>query len=103
MNNLFVKLSILGLLCVFASACSTQRNFTTTKAQSEYTSGTAHRANSHFFISGLGQTDRIDAVKICGKEEKIQAVETKQTFPNILVGIVTLGIYTPMQHTVYCK
>ena len=57
---------------------------------------------SHFFISGLGQYEVIDAVAICGSAEKVGKVETQVTFLNGLIAAVTFGIYTPYQYRVYC-
>lgn len=87
----------------FVTACHTQRHFTNDKARYDYKLGTVHKGTSSFFIGGIGQTDRVDAVKLCGSEENIQAVETKTTFLDGLIGLVTLTIYTPREYTVYCK
>ncbi len=103
MKNLLLKISVLSLLLGFMTACHTQRHFTNDKARYEYKSATIHKGRSDFFIGGIGQTDTINAVEICGKEENIQAVETKLPFLHGLIGVLTLSIYTPREYSVYCK
>lgn len=102
MRNLFIKISAITIITM-VTACQTQRTFLNSKAEYEYKNGTSQTGTSQFFIGGVGQTDKIDAVKICGKEENIQAVESSLPFLYGLVGGVTLGIYAPREYTVYCK
>jgi uncharacterized lipoprotein YajG len=59
-------------------------------------------STNHFFLSGIGQQKTIDAAKVCGGADKVVRVETQQTFANVLLGMVTLGIYTPLEARVYC-
>ena len=99
MKNIF----IIFTLCVFVASCSTQRHFTNKSAQNNYKTGKIVKGESTFFVSGLGQTDKIDAVAACGTETNINAVESKQSFINILLHIVTLSIYSPREYTIYCK
>lgn len=55
-----------------------------------------------FFVSGLGQTQEIDAAAICGRADKVARVESHMNFLNGLLGGLTFGIYTPRQAKVYC-
>ncbi len=64
---------------------------------------TAESSFSHFFISGVFQTDRIDASRICGGVDKVVHVEAQLTFLNWLVSVPTFGIYSPRQHRVICR
>ena len=57
-----------------------------------------------FFVSGIGQKKTVDAAKICGGAENVVKTETQQTFVNGY-GLLTLGIYTPLEARVcsqYC-
>ncbi|AWB68982.1 lipoprotein bor [Saccharobesus litoralis] len=56
-----------------------------------------------FFVSGLGQTQEMDAASICGGADKVAKVESHMSFLNGLLGGITWGIYTPRQARVYCK
>ena len=47
-----------------------------------------------FFIYGIGQTQEIDGRAVC-KDKGINRIRTKQTFGNVLLQVVTFGIYTP--------
>ncbi len=58
--------------------------------------------NQAFFIYGIGQTQEIDGRAIC-REKGINRIRTKQTFVNVLLQVVTLGIYTPRTLEVYCN
>ena len=55
-----------------------------------------------FFISGLGQTQEMDAAAVCGGVDKVAKVEAHLNFVNAILGGVTWGIYTPRQAKVYC-
>ncbi|WP_053980174.1 Bor family protein [Marinagarivorans algicola] len=55
-----------------------------------------------FFISGLGQTQEMNAAEICGGAEKVAKVESHMSFLNGFLGMVSWGIYTPRQAKVYC-
>lgn len=55
-----------------------------------------------FFFSGIGQHREIDAVEVCHGSKNIAHVESVQTFSDILLSAVTLGIYTPRTAQVYC-
>lgn len=55
-----------------------------------------------FFVSGLGQTQEMDAAAVCGGADKIAKVESHMSFIDGLLGTVTFGIYTPRQAKVYC-
>jgi len=103
MRNLVLRISIISLMIVVTTACHTQRIYTNDKATYDYKTGSKHKGTSHFFIGGIGQKDKIDAVKICGSEENIQAVESRLPFLYGLVGTLTLSIYSPREYTVYCK
>ena len=56
-----------------------------------------------FFVSGIGQTQTIDAAATCGSADKVVKVEREYGFVNYLLGLVTLGIYTPYDARIYCK
>lgn len=57
----------------------------------------------HFFVSGIGQKKTLDAAAVCGGADKVDRVESQQTFVNGLLGVVTFGIYTPREARVYCS
>ncbi|HET6836584.1 MAG TPA: Bor family protein [Gemmatimonadales bacterium] len=52
------------------------------------------------WIYGLVPPDVVSTAEKC--PEGVAKVETQHTFVNQLVGILTLGIYTPMQIKVTC-
>lgn len=55
-----------------------------------------------FFISGIGQTQHMNAAEICGSSENVARVESQHSFLNGALGFLSLGIYTPRQAKVYC-
>jgi len=57
----------------------------------------------HFFISGLGQEQELDAAKICGGADKVVAVQSKHEFVDGFLGLVSFGIYTPRHAKVFCR
>ncbi len=58
--------------------------------------------NQAFFIYGIAQTQEIDGRTIC-KEKGINRIRTQQTFVNVVLQVVTFGIYTPRTVEVYCN
>ncbi len=56
-----------------------------------------------FWVSGIGQQKSVDAAKVCGGADKVAAVNVEQSGQDVLLGIVTLGIYTPRTARVFCK
>lgn len=55
-----------------------------------------------FFVSGLGQTQEMDAAEICGGADKVAKVESHLNFIDGFLGALTYGIYTPRTAKVYC-
>lgn len=84
---------------ILLSGCSTQvANFKpTSNLQPTYEKSQA------FFIGGIGQENTVDAAKICGGAENIAKVESSWSGSDILVGILTIAIYTPRTAKVYCQ
>lgn len=84
---------------LFIAACSNQ----TAYLKGNVPAKLSYEENQSFFLYGIGQERVVNAVEICGGEEKISKVESQLTGGNILVGLVTLGIYTPRVSRVYCQ
>ncbi|MDI6539557.1 Bor family protein [Pantoea ananatis] len=63
----------------------------------------AKEETHHFFISGLGQKKNIDAAAVCGGADKVSRTETQLTFMNGFLNVITFGIYTPREASVYCS
>lgn len=62
----------------------------------------AYDEGQTFFVSGLAQTQKVDATQICNGKQ-VAKVQTQKTFLNGLLGSLSSGIYTPRQMRVYCK
>lgn len=92
-------IAVLSLgLSVLASGCAQQT------AQINSNAGTLRFEDSQsFFVYGIGQRKVVNAVEVCGSADKIAKVESQFTGKNILLSIVTFGIYTPRTARVYCK
>ncbi len=84
---------------LFMSGCATQTY--------HINGGSASTPNvdemQNFFVGGIGQTKELDAAKICGSADKVVKVESKLEPLDVLLGLVTGGIYTPRHAKVYCK
>jgi len=94
-----MKKIILPLILVATlAACSTQ---------TAYINGQTGQLKKEdmqtFFVSGLGQTQTIDAAAVCGGANKVVKVERQTSFLNGLLGMLTTGIYTPYDAKVYCQ
>lgn len=57
-----------------------------------------------FWLLGIGQETTIDATPVCGaKRGSVTSVRVRQTFTNVLLTAITLGIYAPRTVQVSCK
>jgi hypothetical protein len=61
-----------------------------------------YEGTSHFFLYGIGQTNKVNPEEICGSKG-INTVETNITFLNGLCQGITYGIYYPMSYKIYCN
>jgi hypothetical protein len=93
-----MKNLVAALIIVSASGCATQSFVMTPNEPMTPTK----EVMQPFFVSGIGQTQELDPVEICGGIEKVGKVETHMSFMDGLLGALTTGIYTPRQATVYC-
>jgi len=94
------KAIIAGVLAaVMVTGCAKQVHY----INGSTTSDKKQSTDQTFFISGLGQTQTTNAASVCGGAANVIAVETISSPLNIVLGMVTFGIYTPREQTVYCK
>ncbi|MEN5016841.1 Bor family protein [Erwinia sp. Eh17-17] len=93
------KILAIAAFAVLLSGCAQQ----TFQLKHNQVATPKQATTHHFFVSGIGQKKTLDAAAICGNADKVDRVEVQQTFPNILLSIVTFGIYTPREARVYCS
>jgi uncharacterized lipoprotein YajG len=93
-THILIILTILAL-----TGCATQ----TYNINGDTTALPTQEKSQAFFLQGIGQQKHTDAASICGGAENIIKVESEETFINILLRLVTFGIYTPRTARVYCK
>ena len=90
--------TLLAGTTLLLSACSTQTAYVKSPAGK-----LTYEDSQTFFLFGIGQEKTVNAVEVCGCEARIAKVESELTAPNVLLGLVTLGIYTPRTARVYCQ
>lgn len=95
------KLATVGLLSLatILSGCATQ----TALIRDTKATTPAYTKSQSFFVGGIGQEKTVDAGQICGGADKVASVQSKAEPKDILLSVVTLGIYTPHTATVYCR
>lgn len=93
------KLILIAVVALALTGCAQQSFLVKQNATSAPKQVTTH----HFFLSGLGQSKTIDATAVCHSEDNLVRVEVQQTPLNVLLSIVTFGIYTPREARVYCS
>jgi hypothetical protein len=92
------KLVLVAAAALALTGCAVQR-FDLQPATQD---AAAYNDSQSFWIGGIGQSEEIDAAKVCGGAKKVQRVETQVTAGNIGLTVVTLGIYSPRQIRVFC-
>ncbi|CAO95753.1 Bor family protein [Erwinia tasmaniensis] len=93
------KILVATTLAVLLSGCAQQ----TFQMKHNQVAAPKQVTTHHFFVSGIGQQKTVDAAAICGGAAKVERVEVQETFVNVLLRVVTLGIYTPREARVYCE
>ncbi len=89
------SLSLLSL-CVGLGAC----HHATIETGLEPSQQTIHEPWANSWIAGLVPPNTVETAEKC--PSGVSKVETQRSFLNGLVGILTLGIYTPMEIKVTC-
>jgi hypothetical protein len=92
------KLVLVAAAALALTGCAVQR-FDLQPATQD---AAAYNDSQSFWIGGIGQSEEIDAAKVCGGAKKVQRVETQVTAGNVGLTVVTLGIYSPRQIRVFC-
>jgi uncharacterized lipoprotein YajG len=67
------------------------------------TQGAELKEHEHFFIGGLGQAQSVNAAKVCGSAANVAKVEVKQNILQGLLSVITFGIYSPREASVFCR
>lgn len=92
------KVLFSAVIVALMSGCATQSFTMQKQASAEPTK----EVMQSFFISGLGQTQELNAAEICGGADKVAKVEAHLNFIDGLLGTLSFGIYTPRTAKVYC-
>ncbi len=93
-----MKKIAVAALVLSLTGCAIQRF----DVRSDVQNAPTHDNSQSFWVGGIGQSEEIDAAKVCGGAAKVQRVETQMTAGNVGLTILTLGIYSPRQVRVYC-
>lgn len=93
-----MKKIAVAALVLSLTGCAIQRF----DVRSDVQNAPTHDNSQSFWVGGIGQSEEIDAAKVCGDASKVQRVETQMTAGNVGLTILTLGIYSPRQVRVYC-
>ncbi|MDG4952156.1 Bor family protein [Actinobacillus equuli subsp. equuli] len=95
------KLLAISVLMALVTGCSTQTAHIAGKVTDNIKPTTS--VNQHFFVFGIGQQETLNVREICGSADKVNQVETVFSGTNVLVSVLTIGIYMPRTANVYCK
>ena len=92
------KLMMIAFVTVALSGCAQQ----TFRINSGVAEKPTQETKQSFFINGIGQSKTIDAAQVCGGADKVIRTEVQESGTDVLLRVVTLGIYTPREARVYC-
>ena len=96
-----MRLVILTIVTVFLlSACNTVT--TVPNGSVKRTSKPTFQARQNYFLFGLIGENHIDVKKVCGAKPATQ-MQSQDTFGNVLLRLITLGIYSPRTAKVWCQ
>ncbi len=97
------KAATLALLAILTSGCATQTYLVS--SQTAPTAATEAEVDEMqtFFLSGIGQSQQIDAAQACNGKQNVASIQTEENPVDVVLRVVTFGIYTPRQVRVYCQ
>ena len=87
-----------AFLALFMSGCA-QQSFVMSNSHGEL----KKTETQHLFVNGIAQEKEINAAKVCGGIKNVSKVEVQQTLSNVVLDVLTLGIYTPREARIYCQ
>jgi hypothetical protein len=64
--------------------------------------GNPKKITQDFYLAGIGQVKEIDLKEVCGSK-KPEWVQTQFSGKDVILGLITMGIYTPRTVDIYCK
>ena len=94
-----IVLAVLIGSTLLASGCATQTGLIKKNSQTV----PKHSESQPFLFWGIGQEKTLDVAQICGGADKVAKVQTIQEPMDILLGVITIGIYAPRTANVYCQ
>ncbi len=95
----FMKKLIIAVLAAGVLSGCAQQTF---KINNGVATTPTEEVKQSFFINGLGQSQTLDAAQVCGGSDKVIRTEVQESGMDVLLRIVSLGIYTPREARVYC-
>lgn len=93
------KLMIAAVTSMMLAGCA-QQTFT---IKHDIAEKPTQEVKQTFFVHGLGQAQTIDAGQVCGGADKVIRTEVQESGMDVLLRVVSLGIYTPREARVYCS
>lgn len=86
------------LITLTATGCASQTAHLRPKQISA-----SHSETQAFFLGGIAQEKTLDAAKVCEGTQNVVKVESKQEASDVVLSVLTLGIYTPRTAKVFCN
>lgn len=94
------KMLLVMILAGLAAGCSTMTIHP--KASYKRITEPTYQLTVPFYFWGLSGAHRLDVNAICGDKKPVQ-MQTQATVENMLLTLVTLGIYAPHTAKVWCE
>jgi hypothetical protein len=95
-----MKVSIILVSLLFFMSCVTNKVYFVERPDMYVPP--SKKISQPFFLYGIGQEQTVNVSDACGTK-KPEWAKTKFTFVDLLLELVTLGIYTPRTVEIYCK
>jgi hypothetical protein len=95
-----LRFALIGITALVLSSCSTVtlRDRGVAKIDSEPT----YSDSKPFFLWGIVGKNHVDVKTVCNGRGAVQ-LQSQQTFVDGLLGVITLGIYSPRTAKVWCN
>ena len=95
------KVALIAAAAILMSACATvtitKRGVARSEAEPTY------RRSQDFFLWGLvGGPHEVDATEICGSKREAVQLQAQHTVGDVVLTLLTVGIYAPRSAKVWC-
>lgn len=99
-KNIIKKSASIFILTAALTACSSVTIHP--EASQKLASPPSHEESKGFYFWGLEGEHRVNVAEICGNNS-VSQMQSQATFRDVLMSVITLGVYAPHTVKIWCE